>query len=307
MAMQPELPSLTALEAFEAALRLESFTRAAEELGRTQGAISRQIAILERHLGVELFVREHPRVRPTSAAHSFGREVRSMLERLRALVLEVQASGGAGAVLRLAILPTFGTHWLIPRMPGFYTRFPEATVHFTTKLGTFNFDRIGVDAAIHYGEPTWPGARLEELMPEQVTVVCAPTLVERFAEPADLLGATFLQLVSRRGAWTEWLEAQGVVDVPATRGPLFEQHAMVIQAAVAGLGVALVPDFLVRSELDRGALVEPFPERRFASPRAYYLAYPETSRDLSGLVKFRRWILDEMRSRPSASRTNGPS
>ncbi|MEM7306601.1 MAG: LysR substrate-binding domain-containing protein [Planctomycetota bacterium] len=291
-----DLPSLTALLAFDAALRLESFTRAAEELGRTQGAVSRQVALLERQLGVELFVREHPRLRPTAAARSFGLELRRLLDRLSALTLEVQASGGAGAVLRLAILPAFGTRWLIPRMPRFYARFPEVSVHLTTKLGTFNFDRVGIDAAIHYGDANWPGARLEELMSEQVALVCSPDQATGVDAPSDLAGRTLLQLVSRRGAWAEWFRSHGVEGAPGGRGPLFEQHMMVIQAAVAGLGVALVPDFLVRGELASGALVEPLPEHRLSGLRSYYLAYPETSRELPGLVRFRRWILDEMKA-----------
>lgn len=290
---------MTALQAFEAAYRHQSFTLAAEELGRTQGAISRQVAILEAHLGVELFVREHPRLRPTAAARSFGVRLRTLLDRLSALTLELQASGGAGSILRLAILPTFGTRWLIPRMPAFYAKHPEVSVHFTTHVGTFDFDNLGLDAAIHHGEAVWPGARLEELMHESVTVVCTPARAKGLADPRELLDDSLLQLASRRDAWGHWFRENGIDGVQAVRGPMFEQHLMVIQAAIAGLGVAIVPEFLVRDELSSGALVEPFPERRVRGTRAYYLAYPETSRELPGLVRFRRWILDEFKDASS--------
>lgn len=315
--MRQELPSLAALQAFEAALRHRSFTRAAHELARTQGAISRQVAGLEAELGLRLFHREHPRVRPTPAAEVLGTKVRAILDRLAAVVLEARSAAEGGGVLNLAILPTFGTQWLIPRVRSFYSAHPGVLVHFATRLRPFDFDggeplggaRPGdapggeggehFDAAIHHGEPDWPGAHLEHLMDEQVIVVCAPELQAELgppgrARPEDLFGRTLLQLQSRPGAWPEWLEAQGVTDevglAAARRGPRFENHLMVIQAALAGLGVALLPTFLVQTELAEGRLATPFPDRVAGTPRSYWLVYPERSAELPALVAFRAWL-----------------
>ena len=291
-----ELPSLATLLAFEAAWRHQSFTRAAEELGRTQGAVSRQVANLERDLGLELFVREHPNVRPTRAGEVFARKVGGVIDRLQAAVVEVRAFGGQGGVLNLAILPTFGTRWLIPRIARFYAAHPDVSVNFTTRLVPFDFDADDLDAAIHYGLRTWPRCVLDPLMGEEVQVVCSPELASRgpLAMPADLAGHTMLQLSSRLGAWQEWLDSVGVAGIDGRRGPRFEHHLMIIQAATAGLGVALLPSFLVRKELETGQLVEPFPGTTLSTSRSYWLAYPERSRKLPALRAFRRWLNEEL-------------
>jgi LysR family glycine cleavage system transcriptional activator len=296
--MRPELPSLTALQAFEAALRHQSFTRAAEELGRTQGAVSRQVALLEAQLGVALFHREHPRVRPTRAAERFGLKLRALLDRLSALLLEMQAHTATGGVLHLAILPTLGTRWLIPRIKAFYRRHPDVSLQLTTRLGVFDFEVELLDAAIHYGEAVWPGARLEHLMDEEVAVVAGAELLAsaRLDRPQDLAAMPLLQLQSRLGAWDEWFAAVGAPGLRYQSAARFEHHLMVIQAAIAGLGVALLPSFLVREELASGALVEPFPQLRARTRRAYWLAYPERSLELPALTALRDWLWERLQA-----------
>ncbi len=290
--MRAELPSMTALQAFDAALRHQSFTRAAAELHRTQGAISRQVSALEESLGVTLFRREHPRVRPTPAAEVFGAKLRGILDRLAAIVLELQSSAGQGGVLNLAILPTFGTQWLIPRIRSFYEAHEGVSINFTTRLHPFDFEAEELDAAIHHGEPLWPGARLEHLLDEDVVVVAAPMHLvrHRIEEPRDLLGHTLLQLDSRRAGWEEWFAGQAIDAPDARRGPRFEHYLMVIQAAIAGLGVALLPSFLVQGELAAGSLVNPFGTLAVKTRKAYWLAMPERSLELPALVQFRAWL-----------------
>ncbi len=303
MVMRAEMPSLTAFHAFEASLRYGSFTRAAEELGRTQGAVSRQVALLERQLGVELFLREGgTRLRPTPVARSFGGKLQVLLDRLSALTLEVQASGGVGSDLNLAILPTFGTRWLIPRIPTFYAAHPDVRVHLTTRVGSFDFDVHGFDAAIHHGRPHWPGARLDELMREEVLVVCIPEVARQIESPEDLLRWPLLQMESRRSAWSSWFRSFDI-EGQSLRGPLFEHHLMVIQAALAGLGVALLPTFLIEEELNQGKLESPFPDRRMPGQQGYYLAYPEANLSLPALAAFRSWLRDELA--PPGTRAQG--
>ena len=293
-----DLPSLTALTAFEATLRLGSFTAAARELDRTQGAVSRQVALLESQLGRDLFHREHPGLRPTRAAVRFGERVARTLTRLRSAVADVSGAESAEEVLHLALLPTFGTTWLIPRLPAFLDDHPDVSVELSTTLETFDFDENEIDAAIHYGAATWPGGRSEKLMQEQVVVVCAPHLAKRVRRPDDLVGEQLLQIVSRPKAWSQWVDARelgGPSGIDARSGPRFEHHMMAVEAARSGLGFALLPDFVAESPLQSGALVEPFPGTRLRTNKSYWLVYPERSLELPGLLAFRAWIREEAR------------
>lgn len=293
---EAELPSLTALTAFEATLRHCSFTGAAKELSRSQGAVSRQVALLETHVGRELFHREHPRLRPTRAAVEFGAKVGGLLTRLQAAVADVRESGVGTEVLHLALLPTFGTKWLIPRVPAFLEQYPNVSVEFTTSLKAFDFDAGDIDAAIHYGSGTWPGGRAERLMPEEVVAVCAPRKGAEVSSASDLEGKTLLQLVSRPSGWVQWLEANGVAGSDGRRGPRFEHHMMVVEAARAGLGYALLPDFVADPLLVSGDLVEALPGSRFATQRSYWLVYPERSLEMPALTAFRGWLRSEVRA-----------
>lgn len=292
---EADLPSLTALTAFEATLRHSSFTGAAKELSRTQGSVSRQVALLEAHVGKELFHREHPRLRPTRAAVEFGARVGKLLNRLRAAVADVRETDATNGVLHLALLPTFGTTWLIPRIPSFLDQHPDVSIEFTTSLKAFDFDAGDIDAAIHYGSATWPGGRCEKLMSEEVVAVCAPGLADAGMSASGLASQTLLQLVSRPNAWQQWLDARGAPGLDGRRGPRFEHHMMVVEAVRAGLGFALLPDFVADPLLERGELVQAVDDARFATTRSYWLVYPERSLELDGLVAFRGWLRSEIR------------
>lgn len=288
------VPSLSALAAFEAAARHGSFTRAAEELNLTQGAVSRQVALLEQALGVSLFERVRKRVSLTPAGSAYAADVRDGLARLAAATVSAMAFRGASGVLNLAILPTFGTRWLIPRLPRFLDAHPGITINFATRLVPFDFGRDAVDAAIHFGDPVWPGAVLHRLMGEEIVPVAAPSLIARtrLAEPADMLRVPLLQQSTRPRAWANWLEQQGLAPERAMMGPRFEQFAMVSQAAVAGLGLAIVPRFLIEEELRSGVLVVPF-DRPVRGTEGYYLVYPEARAGLPAIIAFRDWLLRE--------------
>ena len=288
------VPSLSALAAFEAAARHGSFTRAAEELNLTQGAVSRQVAHLEKVLGVSLFERVKKRVSLTAAGAAYANEIRDGLSRLAAATVSAMAFRGAAGVLHLAILPTFGTRWLIPRLPRFTEAHPGITINFTTRLVPFDFAREQVDAAVHFGAENWPGARLHRLMGEEVVPVAAPSLLARIGitEAADMLRAPLLQQSTRPRAWANWLEQQGLAPERALMGPRFEQFAMIAQAAVAGLGLAIVPRFLVEEELRSGSLVIPI-DRPVTGKDGYYLVYPEEKANLPTVIAFRDWLLGE--------------
>lgn len=285
-------PSLAALQAFEAAARLESFTRAAEELHLTQGAVSRQVATLEASLGLKLFERIRQRIVPTEAGRAYAAEIRDILSRLQTATLSTMAMKNVGGTLSLALLPTFGTRWLIPRLPDFFARHPEIAIDFSTRIVPFDFAREPFDAAIHFGDPTWPGTSAHRLMGEMIVPVASPAFLEREAikRPEDLVRVPLLRQATRPQGWAEWFEAQGLDPETARPGPRFEQFAMVAQAAVAGLGVAVVPRFLIEDELKSGQLVIPF-DRPVESRQSYWLVYPTAQGERPALRIFRDWLL----------------
>ncbi len=292
--MRAYLPSLAALSVFEAAARHLSFTRAGEELGLTQGAVSRQVAQLEELLGVPLFERVRQRVALTLAGSAYVNEIRPVLERLTAATVNAMATKGQGGVLNLAILPTFGTRWLIPRLGGFVERHGDITINFVTRIVPFDFDAEALDAAIHFGRAVWPGSVLHRLMGEEIIPVASPALIERehLREPADALRVMLLQQVTRPNAWRNWLTAQGLNPASARPGARFEQFAMVAQAAIAGLGLAILPRFLIEEELRSGVLVIPF-DRPMIGEDGYYLVYPHEKAAQPAVAAFRDWLLAE--------------
>ena len=282
---------MSLLRAFESAARHQSFTAAAAELHLTQSAVSRQIRALEELLHSSLFVRERQTVRLTLAGQAYAQEIRVSLLRISNATLGFRTNP-KGGTLNLAILPTFGTRWLAPRLPDFLAQHPGITLNLTTRLARFDFELEAVDAAIHFGLPHWPGAELEFLMCETVIPACSRVLREqyRFAAPTDLLQAPLLHLVSRPEAWQRWLQAHGAL-VSEARGMLFDQFAVATQAAISGLGVALLPRFLIEAELARGDLVEAVSDAQpIESAERYYLAWPMNRSSYPPLQAFRQWI-----------------
>lgn len=287
------LPNVGNLLAFEATARHGSVSRAAEELNLTQSAVSRQIQHLEDSLGVSLFRRSRQRVVLTDVGRMYAANVRSTLAELSDATHQAIALSGTRGVLNLAVLPTFGTRWLIPRMPEFFAQHPDVTVNFGVRLVPFDFATEPFDAAIHFGQPHWPGAVCEHLMSEEAVPVCSPAYRERenIRSPQDLTRVTLLQQSTRPTAWAEWFAVANVDLGNPLRGPRFEQFAMVAQAAAAGLGAALIPHFLIADELASGRLEILFPQKLLSSG-SYYLVYPEPKAEAALVRSFRDWILD---------------
>lgn len=287
------LPSTSLLTAFEAASRTGSFTVAAKELNLTQSAVSRQVKSLEEQLGALLFIREKQTVRLTDAGEEYARHIKEALKIIATASLNLCANPDGGT-LHLAILPTFGTRWLAPRLPGFISQSPNVTVNLSTHPKPFMFDQLPMDAAIHCGQPNWENTESMYLMDETILPVCAPSFLERnkINGPKDLMNVSLLHLESRLEAWRGWFQAHNVPDTNIP-GMVFDQFATAAQAAISGLGVALLPKFLFQEELDRGTLVPALnlPQK---SPSSYYLVWPHDRSNYPPLKAFKNWLQGEV-------------
>jgi LysR family glycine cleavage system transcriptional activator len=286
------LPSTAVLAAFEAAARTGSMTLAARELSLTQSAVSRQIKILEKQLDVELFVRERQTIRLTVVGDAYAREVREALHKISTASFNLHANP-SGGMLNLAILPTFGTRWLAPRLPKFLAANPGITINLATRLSYFDFRAEALDAAIHFGQPEWPGAEMVLLRSEEVVPACSPALKRQygFRVAGDFKQAPLLSISTRPQAWDRWFSFH---DVPSRtfRGMVFDQFATVAQAAIAGVGVALLPTFLIKDELASRKLVRAI-NLPMESPERYYLVWPSERATYPPLLAFREWLVAE--------------
>lgn len=275
--------------ALEAVDRLGTASEAAKELSLTQGAISRALQSLEQQLGVPLLIRERQRLRLTPAGQDYVAEVRKALHLLASASITLRANPTGGS-LNLAILPAFGMHWLAPRLARFAQTHPEVTINLSTRLRPFDFQGSTFDAAIHYGKQDWPGVTYLKLMDEEVLAVAAPGF-PTLTKATDLLAHTLLQLESRSGDWGRWLAHHGH---PGLRPPgmLFDQFATLTQGAIHGMGVALIPTFLIERELAEGRLVPIFgpPVPALGS---YYLVWPSTLPERAPLRSLRLWLQAE--------------
>ncbi|MGL4321742.1 MAG: LysR family transcriptional regulator [Paracoccaceae bacterium] len=283
------LPSLSLLSAFEAVARTGSTQAAARELDLSQGTISRLVQNLEAQLGVTLFLRGHGRLRATDAALAYARDLRRAMDMIGAASLRLSAAPGGGA-LSLAILPTFGAHWLAPRLPAFLAAHPGVTLNLGTQLRPFDFAESGHDAAIHYGQGNWPGATHRKLFDEQIIAVCSPAFnaTHAITNPADLLSLPLLQLESRPDEWQAWFAHHAQPGLPP-RGMVFDQFATVMQAAIHGVGVALLPAFLAGPTLQEGRLVAAF-GGAVPGGGSYWLVWPEHRGSSPPLSAFSDWL-----------------
>lgn len=289
----PPIPALLALEAVD---RLGTASAAAAELALTQGAISRALQGLEGQLGVTVLTRERQRLRLTPAGRDYVAEVRKALALLASASITLRANPTGGS-LNLAILPAFGMHWLAPRLARFAQSHPEVTLNLSTRLRPFDFADAAFDAAIHYGRQDWPGVDYLKLMDEEVIAVAAPGVAQSLTAAREVLNHPLLQLESRTGDWGRWLTHHGA---PGLRPPgmLFDQFATLIQGAVHGMGLALVPVFLIRRELDEGRLVPVFGGPVLALG-SYYLVWPQDGPKRAPLRSFRAWLGTELDAKPA--------
>ena len=281
------LPSIASLRALEALDRLGSASAVAGELSLTQSAVSRQLQTLERQMGADLILRERKRLSLTPAAQEYAGEIRQALGQIANASLRLQVAP-VGGTLNLAILPAFGMRWLMPRLPDFARLHPAVTINMSTRLEPFNFAAEPFDAAIHFGRADWPGTDHLLLRHEQVLPVCAPGLA-RDPTPAEIRALPLLHIQTRPRAWQDWFDRHGVTTTGPLPGTMYDQYATITHAALHGLGVALMPDYLVEHDLAAGRLVALHPTPSEAHG-AYYLIWPQHKSHDPSLRHFRNWL-----------------
>jgi LysR family transcriptional regulator, glycine cleavage system transcriptional activator len=291
--MLRRLPSLNALRAFEAAARHESFTKAADELAVTQGAVSHQVKALEEELGLRLFARERQRLVITDAGRSYLEVVRDAFDRLAVgtnQLLQRQTTG----VLTVTTSPNFAAKWLVHRLGRFAEAHPEIDLRLSASLQHVDFARDDIDLAVRHGDGNWPGLYATRLCSEKLFPVCSPPFTRGRAalrSPADLKRHTLLHVNDRR-EWAKWLEAADIKGVDADRGPIFNQASMAIDAAVNGQGIALARTALAAWDILAGRLVRPF-EFGLKADYSYWIVCPKPMADLPKIASFREWLLAE--------------
>jgi LysR family transcriptional regulator, glycine cleavage system transcriptional activator len=311
-AMSRRLPNLNAVRAFEAAARHLSFSRAAEELCVTQGAISRHIKSLEAELGVVLFKRLTRAVQLTEQGRFYLPVAREAFDQLEKGTLRLKESANRD-VLTVSVLPTFAMRWLIPRLPDFMAASPDIELRMITSIRPVAFERDEVDVAIRVGTTPdavsdglgpridlnmvqdWKEVRAERFCADILLPVCSPTYLagrSRPSEPAELLHHQLLHTSTRAHAWTDWFRFFGVPFELKDTSKSFGHFFMTIQAAADGQGVALVPKILVEDELRRGGLVVLY-DVAAESSGAYYLLSRKDKWNADRIRRFRDWMLKQ--------------
>jgi LysR family glycine cleavage system transcriptional activator len=292
-------PSLTALRAFETAARTLSFTSAAKELSQTQGAISHQVNTLEARLGVKLFKREPHGLKLTEAGAKYLPLVRDCLERLRTAEDMVRLE--RPSVLTVTCSPNFASKWLVPRLGSFSVTHPNLDLRISASLQHVDFNREDIDLAVRHGNGHWPDLHVTRLCVEELFPSCTPSLLKAgppIRTPADLTKHVLVHDRSRKH-WYDWLAAFGIKSPADERGPVFDQTALAIDAALAGQGVALARTALASLELIAGRLVRPLQEA-VPAEFAYWIVCRKSASDAPKISQFRSWLLEQVQDDKAA-------
>jgi len=293
-----KLPPMSAVRVFEAAARLQSFTRAAEELGMTQAAVSYQIKMLEDRVGVPLFTRTTRQVALTETGRRLAPSIGEAFEIMRKAFRSI--AEGDKAVLAITVLQTFAASWLVPRLGGFQLAHPNLAVRLDTSMNVIDLVQSEFDLGIRSGFGEWPGLEAHMLFPITFVPVCSPQLIERIGglkTPADLLK---LPLLSPRDPWWgRWFAMAGLPSADLSKGPDLNLGTQLLEgaSALAGHGVAIVTPAFFASELSSGRLVMPF-DMVVVDERSYWLVYPKARSHSPKIRAFRDWLLEEVRISP---------
>jgi len=296
-----KLPPLAPLRSFEAAARHLSFTRAAEELHVTQGAVSQQVKQLEAYLGFPLFHRRPRRLELTSEGRALNEAVGSALRQIADRTESLKASHGSGPVT-VSVVPSFAAKWLIPRLTAFRREHPDIAVRVDAEHRRVDLRAGEVDLAVRFTGGSLAGLHVEEMFRDRVFPVCSPDLVRDGRAPRKLEDLRHVTLLHDNAAlwddsasdWEYWIRAVGVAGVDARSGPGFSQGDMVLQAAILGDGIALTRSSLAELDVESGRLVKPL-DVSIPCPWAHYLVCLEEVLGRPHVREVHDWLLAEGR------------
>jgi LysR family glycine cleavage system transcriptional activator len=294
-----QLPPLNPLRAFEAAGRLKSIRKAAEELSVTAGAVSRQVQILETYLGTRLFRREARSAILTAAGEQYLAEITKYLNGIREATVKLTGERGQSRqVLKVRAYITFASKWLIPRLSSFHDANPATEVRITASLEAVDFEHEDVDCAIRLGDGNWPSCEVDRLVSNELIPVCSPDYRReaKLKSPADLTRCTLLHSLARPDDWMHWLNTAGLSGIDSFAGLKYQSSVMVYQAAIEGQGVAIAQRFLVEDDLRRRKLLRPFSVACDRGDFTYYLVYPKNRLRNPSFRTFREWLVAQTKA-----------
>jgi len=288
--MKRDLPSLNAIRMFEAAARTQSFTKAAAELHVTQGAVSRQIGILEEQLGCELFKRKGPQLTLTEAGREYQSVVEDAMETIRKGTLKISGTR-LTSQMTISVLPSFATYWLMPRMPSLEQAMPNIKVRLSAshRYVDFNID-TEIDFAIRMAKASWPGVYSKQFTQHEIFPVCAPALAERIHSIADLLEQKLISEPLPYDEWQRWFKINKVKFRP-TEERMYNDTVIQIQAALDGMGVILARDAFVKNLLGSGRLVRLF-DTSVLSEYQYYFVCPQQRLANENIMALHEWFVE---------------
>ncbi len=308
--MRRNIPSLQSLICFESAAKHSSYTHASQELFITQSAVSRQIQQLEDYLGVQLFSRTRHGVELTEAGRQYAKNIKPLLLGIEKTTADLMSHKGLGGTLKIGVVPTFATRWLLPKLHKFNEMHPEITVHLETSTKPFLFHDNIFDAAIFAGTQQqiehWPGIQAHYLMDEEAVPVCSPQLIQQYFPHAEMTGAhsfdlsddelmqlPLLQQTTRPTIWQEWFESHQMQHAKPFDGQRHELFSMLAVAASHNMGMAMIPQMLIESELQNNQLVIAS-SKKMQGSRQYYLVH-SVQDSTPHIQTFVNWVMQELK------------
>lgn len=291
------LPSTVSLLCFEAAARHESFSQAARELNLTQGAISRQIRLLEENLDQKLFERVRQRVVLSQGGRIYLEEVNNILQLLETSTIRLKSLQKLSGNLNIGCYPTLASRWFLPFLLEYTNQTTDIKLSSITYRDNSHFDNEIVDIGVVQGDAPFEGYRADWLMPEELIVVASPNLIAKpLKKVTDILSHRLISHVTRPQSWQIWLDSQQLSGIETPVGLSLPQFEMVIEATVSGYGVSILPSVLVQNELQNGSLIRAH-EHSAQTQSAYYLLTPNHKVEAPRINAFRAWMLNGMKRR----------
>ena len=287
----PALPPLYALQAFLAAAQAGSFTGAASRMNLTQGAVSRQVQLLEEYYGCPLFVRQPRGLALTPEGSQLLRPVQEALASVAEVSARVRRRSES---LTVQFPPTMAVRWFLPRLPALQAHVPgleiRVAIHWTAMP---DFSKSDADAIVAHGKGGWPNMVEVPLRREMLVPLCSPELAASLREPRDLAHCTLLHASALRHEWSTWLHGAGLDALPGVREQMFDTVDMCIQSAERGLGVAVADASMFPELLASGRLVSPF-DLEVDSGHAYFLTYPPERSEQPGIQRLQQWLVSAL-------------